>query len=101
MMSEGDGPGVVTAAAAVGAGTPSGGGDNTNTGDSSEMKHVWKFIYIDLSFVKSLYGIFVAAELVSVLFKLFTVKPVNKGHPKERQQMAFKDKWSLFGGYSD
>ena len=27
-----------------------------------------------------------------------TVKPVNKGHPKERQNMVFIDKWSLFGG---
>ena len=28
-----------------------------------------------------------------------TVKPVNKGHPRERQHMVFIDKWSLFGGY--
>ena len=28
-----------------------------------------------------------------------TVKPVNKGHPREIQRMVFIDKWSLFGGY--
>ena len=28
-----------------------------------------------------------------------TVKPVNKGHPEERQNMVFIDKWSLFGVY--
>ena len=28
-----------------------------------------------------------------------TVKPVNKGHPREWQHMIFKDMWSLFGGY--
>ena len=28
-----------------------------------------------------------------------TVKPVNKGHPREKQNMFFIDKWSLFGGY--
>ena len=26
-----------------------------------------------------------------------TVKPVNKGHPGERQNLVFIDKWSLFG----
>ena len=30
---------------------------------------------------------------------MYTVKPVNKGQPKERQKMVFTDKWSLFGGY--
>ena len=29
----------------------------------------------------------------------YTVKPVNKGHPRERHHMVFIDKWSLFGGY--
>ena len=28
-----------------------------------------------------------------------TVKPVHKGHPREKQNMVFIDKWSLFGGY--
>ena len=28
-----------------------------------------------------------------------TVKPVNKGHPRERQDMVFIDKWSLIGCY--
>ena len=28
-----------------------------------------------------------------------TVKPVDKGHPRERQNMVFIDKWSLFEGY--
>ncbi|XP_060595040.1 uncharacterized protein LOC132749326 [Ruditapes philippinarum] len=80
MMSDADGPGVATAAAAVATGVPTGGGDNTNTGDNSEMKHVWKFIYIDLSFVKSLYGIFVAAELILSLLGLISVSvPKNEG----------------------
>ena len=30
---------------------------------------------------------------------LNTVKPVNKGHPSERQNIIFRDKWSLFGCY--
>ena len=30
---------------------------------------------------------------------LNTVKPVDKGHPRERQQTVFIDKWSLFEGY--
>ena len=28
--------------------------------------------------------------------KTGTVKPVNKGHPMDRQNMVFIDKWSLF-----
>ena len=28
-----------------------------------------------------------------------TVKPVIKGHPRERQYMVFINNWSLFGGY--
>ena len=28
-----------------------------------------------------------------------TVKPVNKGHLREKQYMVFIDKWPLFGGY--
>ena len=28
-----------------------------------------------------------------------TVKPVNKSHPRGRQNMVFTDKWPLFGGY--
>ena len=28
-----------------------------------------------------------------------TNKPVNKGHPRERQHMVFIDKWPIFGGY--
>ena len=31
--------------------------------------------------------------------KTFTVKPVNKGLLRERQNMVFIDKWPLFGGY--
>ena len=31
--------------------------------------------------------------------QVYTVKPVNKGQPRERQHMVFIDKWSLFGGY--
>ena len=27
-----------------------------------------------------------------------TVKPVNKGHPREIQNVVFIEKWSLFGG---
>ena len=29
----------------------------------------------------------------------YTVKPVNKGHSREREHMVFTDKWSLFGGH--
>ena len=29
-----------------------------------------------------------------------TVKPKNKGHPREKLHMVFIDKWSSFGGYS-
>ena len=28
-----------------------------------------------------------------------TVKPVNKGHPRERSNLTFIDKWSVFWGY--
>ena len=28
-----------------------------------------------------------------------TVKPVNKDHPKERQQKVYLEKWSFFGGF--
>ena len=28
-----------------------------------------------------------------------TVKPVNKGHPRERHNIVFIDKWSLFEGF--
>ncbi|XP_045193065.2 uncharacterized protein LOC123549219 isoform X2 [Mercenaria mercenaria] len=79
MMSASDGPAVATTAATVAAAAPS-GGDSTNAGNNSEMKHIWKFIYIDLSFVKSLCGIFVAAELVISLLGLISVSvPKNEG----------------------
>jgi hypothetical protein len=29
----------------------------------------------------------------------YTVKPVKKGHQRERPKMAFIDQWALFGGY--
>ena len=32
--------------------------------DDSNMKQLWKFIYIDMSFVKSIVGILMAAEIV-------------------------------------
>ena len=35
----------------------------------------------------------------NIRFPYYTVKPVNKGHPRERQHMTFIDKWSFFGGY--
>ena len=38
-------------------------------------------------------------KLKSFSFDRYTIKPANKGHPRERQNMVFKDKWSLFGGY--
>ena len=54
-------------------------------------------------------GIKTASLKISSVFKFtyycfmlkdqYTVKPVNKGHPRERQHMAFIDKWSLFGCY--
>ena len=28
-----------------------------------------------------------------------TVKPVNKGHPRERQHMVLIDKWVLYAGF--
>ena len=33
------------------------------------------------------------------IYTINIVKPVNKGHPRERQNMVFIDKWSLFGDY--
>jgi hypothetical protein len=41
---------------------------------------------------------FVDNERVDKIIKC-AVKPVNKGHTKERLNVAFKDKWSLFGGF--
>lgn len=38
--------------------------DKTSAGDDSEMKQVWKFIYIDMTYIKSIPGIIQAAELV-------------------------------------
>ena len=35
-----------------------------------------------------------------ILYYYYTVKPVNKGHPREGQHMVFIDKWPLFGGYT-
>ena len=29
-----------------------------------------------------------------------TVKPVNKGHPREKQHMVFINKWPFLGGYT-
>ena len=33
-----------------------------------------------------------------IIILYYTVKPVNKSHPREKQDMVFIDKWSLFGG---
>ena len=33
------------------------------------------------------------------LLNVTTVKPVNKGHPRERQTLIFIDKWSLLRGF--
>ena len=42
---------------------------------------------------------FVSGSLLAYsCLEKYTVKPVNKGHPRERQHMVFIDKWSLFGG---
>ena len=38
-------------------------------------------------------------SLETLLCYVPTVKPVNKGHPRETQNMAFIDRWSLFRGY--
>ena len=41
-------------------------------------------------------------DLFSVIYLIklcYTVKPVIKCHPGERQNMVFIDKWSLFGGH--
>ena len=40
-------------------------GDTNEEKEKGELTQVWKFVYCDLSFVKSLYGIMIAAELVS------------------------------------
>lgn len=67
------------ATVAVSAATSSNDG-NTNAGDGSEMKQIWKFIAIDLAFIKSLYGIFVAGEIVLSLLGLISVSvPKNEG----------------------
>ena len=38
-------------------------------------------------------------EVYDVSLHIHTVKPVDKGHPKEKQNMVFINKWSLFRGY--
>lgn len=63
-MSGSDGPSVATAAAAV-AVTQVPTVKTTQAEENSDMKQVWKFIYIDMVFIKSRYGILVGAELVS------------------------------------
>ena len=40
-------------------------------------------------------------NLSKIFSQKYIVKPVNKGHPRERQHMVFIDKWSLFGVYFD
>ena len=44
-------------------------------------------------------NIYIKQSIKTWTAHLNTVKPVNKGHPRERQHMVFIDKWSLFGGY--
>ena len=57
---------------------------------------------INVKNMLSFHVCFISKDIVAVSFDLwlYTVKPVNKGHPREKQHMAFKDKWPLFGGYN-
>ena len=42
---------------------------------------------------------FTANKNVQAKKNVITVKRVNKSHPRERQNMVFIDKWSLFRAY--
>ena len=37
----------------------------TGSGDDSDMRQIWRFIYADMSYIKSIPGIIQAAELVN------------------------------------
>ena len=66
MMSEKDIPGQGSVAVDLATNTTM-----TSTGeggDDSNMKQLWKFIYVDMSYIKSIVGILVAAEMVSFNF---------------------------------
>lgn len=71
MMAATD-PGAGTAAVTVGA-------EMTDAGDS-DKKQIWRFIYADMAFVKSNYGIIVVIEILLSLLGLISVSvPKNEG----------------------
>ena len=66
----------------------------------------WKTINHKHTKLKILFPVFksklINNPLLFLLFyrrRLIEVCPLFKGHPRERQNMVFRDKWSLFGGY--
>lgn len=48
-----------------------------NSGDDAEMKQVWKFIYIDMTYVKSIPGIILASEFIISLLCIISVSIPN------------------------
>ena len=70
MMSASDMP---AGMAQAGAGAAVDAATDTVKGDDSNMKQIWKFIYVDMSFIKSLYGILYAAELVSTVCSIVEI----------------------------
>ncbi|KAH3776407.1 CKLF-like MARVEL transmembrane domain-containing protein 4 isoform X2 [Dreissena polymorpha] len=78
MMSASDIPGSGMATTVVTA--TAGDAVGSATGEGHEMKHIWKFIYIDMTYVKSLFGILLAAEMVLSLLGLICVSiPKDEG----------------------
>lgn len=50
------------------------------TGEDSEMRQLWRFIYVDMSYIKSIPGIIQAAELILSLLCIICVSvPKNEG----------------------
>ena len=52
---------------------------NNDTAENEDIPGVWFQNLINRTFI--------------------TVKPVNKGHPRERRHIVLIDKWTLFGDY--
>ena len=74
MMSDKDGPPGGAVSVAVSAATSTA----QNTTDS-DMRQVWRFVYVDMSFVKSIPGLLLAGELVSIILEakyMYLVYPV-------------------------
>ncbi|KAL4235206.1 membrane raft polarization [Mactra antiquata] len=60
--------------------TTAGGAGNSDENKDGEMVQIWRFIYFDMSFVRSMFGIFVAAELGLSLLALISVSvPKDEG----------------------